>query len=75
MNALLASWWDWSIKFVAPVILFFLISWGIKGEVTEPYGGGFYPAWALIAIGGGWLVVTHFAAVFFSHLKWRGRQV
>jgi len=71
IGALVASWWDWSIKFIAPGSLFLIIFWSLRGEISHPYGG--YPVSAVVIIGGGWVLLTHFAAVFFSHLKWKLR--
>jgi len=56
--------WEWSVKFVAPFVLFTIIAWSAIEDLTRPYEG--YPPQALILIGVSWLVVTFLIGGLFS---------
>ncbi|MCP4645714.1 MAG: sodium-dependent transporter [bacterium] len=53
-------WWEWTVTFVVPTVLAFILGWSLIAELSEPYEG--YPASALLMIGVGWLVWTFLVA-------------
>jgi len=57
-------WWEWTVMFVAPSVLVFILGWSILDELTKPYGG--YPQQALVLIGLGSLVGTFLVSGLFS---------
>lgn len=57
-------WWEWSVKFVAPAVLFTILAWSAAEDLTRPYEG--YPTRALALIGVGWLVGTFLLSGIFS---------
>ena len=65
----LGKWWDFSIKFVSPLILFALFVSSLSGEVLTPYGG--YPWLVIILIGRDWLIYTLFFAIIVATHPWR----
>lgn len=56
--------WEWTIMFVVPTVLLFILGWSILDELASPYGG--YPPQALVLIGLGSLVGTFMVAGLFS---------
>jgi len=56
--------WEWTIMFVVPVVLVFILAWSIYDEFARPYEG--YPQQALVLIGLGFLVGTFLVAGLFS---------
>jgi NSS family neurotransmitter:Na+ symporter len=50
--------WNFSIKFLVPIVLTILLIWNILEEIKAPYGAGEYPDWALIWFGGVPIVAT-----------------
>jgi len=56
--------WEWTIMFVVPTVLVFILAWSIYDEFASPYGG--YPQQALVLIGLGFLVGTFLVAGLFS---------
>jgi len=56
--------WEWTIMFVVPAVLVFILGWSIYDELASPYGG--YPPQALVLIGMGFLVGTFLVAGLFS---------
>ncbi|RKY37422.1 MAG: sodium-dependent transporter [Candidatus Omnitrophota bacterium] len=65
----LGRWWDFSIKFVSPLILFALFISSLSNEVLTPYAG--YPWLAIILIGRDWLIYTLFFAIIVAAHPWR----
>ena len=64
-------WWDYSIKFVIPVVLAALVLSTLREDFTPPYYEN-YPVISLIVIGRDWLIFTLFAAIIISARKWAG---
>lgn len=56
--------WNWSVTFVAPVVLIIILAWSVYDDLSEPYEG--YPVSALVMIGVGWLVATFLISGIFS---------
>jgi len=61
--------WMYSIKFITPVALGIAIIYSLIKELKTPYGG--YPVSAIIILGVGWLLITHFIAFSFSGFSWK----
>ncbi len=57
-------WWEWSVKYVVPLVLFIILAWSAIEDISTPYGD--YPSEAIMMIGMGWLVATFLAAGVFS---------
>jgi len=51
-NIRVGKWWEFSIRYLIPVVLVIAFILGIYGAVVEPYGG--YPGWANLI---GWALV------------------
>jgi NSS family neurotransmitter:Na+ symporter len=62
-------WWEWSIRFLVPGVLFLLLINGFVKEFSKPYGD--YPWLALLLIGRDWLLVTLIVALFVAARPWR----
>ena len=56
----IGPWWDFSIKYVIPILLFAILVLQLKTEFAENYGG--YPDWAIIM---GWLTVIGTLVIAF----------
>ncbi len=66
-------WWEWSVTFVAPMVLLIILVWSALDDLRRPYGG--YPKEALLSIGMGVILVTFLASGFFSTLtRHKGRE-
>ena len=61
--------WDYSIKFLSPLVLGVLFISSLVKEVSSPYGG--YSWLAVILIGRDWLIFTLFFALIVSSRPWR----
>ena len=61
--------WDFSIRYVTPLVLIILLINDIIKEISSPYEG--YPWGALIGIGHHWLGIALIAALFVSMRPWR----
>lgn len=57
-------WWEWSVKFVAPVALGSIVAWSIMDDLKTPYEG--YPTQALVLLGLGWVIGTFLLSGIFS---------
>jgi neurotransmitter:Na+ symporter, NSS family len=57
-------WWEFSVKYVAPLALLLILFWSAAEDFAKPYEG--YPPQALVLIGGGWLAGTFLLAGLFS---------
>lgn len=57
-------WWEWSVKFVAPIALLIITIWTISEEIATPYEG--YPVRLFILIGLGWILGTFLIGGLFS---------
>lgn len=68
----IGKWWDFAVRYVAPLILLVLLLNDIIHEVQAPYGN--YPWTAIILIGRDWLLYTLFAALLIAMRPWR-RQI
>ena len=60
---------DWSIRYVVPGMLLFLLISDLLRDMRQPYGG--YPWVALILIGRDWLILTLMAAIIVAMRPWR----
>ncbi|MBD3361464.1 sodium-dependent transporter [Candidatus Woesearchaeota archaeon] len=65
----LGKWWDFSIKYLCPAVLLYLVIAQFVVDVTENYGG--YPDWAIWI---GWLVVLAPIAVSVVISLWPGKR-
>ena len=61
--------WMYCIKFITPVALGIAIIYSLIEELGTPYEG--YPISAIIILGVGWLLITHFVAFSFSGFTWK----
>ncbi len=68
-NIHLTKLWDFSIRFVTPSVLAFLLVYDIVREIANPYEG--YPWAVLIGIGHHWLGIALIVALFVSMRPWR----
>ncbi len=66
---LIGKWWDFSIKFLIPVLLGIILLNDLIREFSSSYGG--YPWLANILIGRDWLIFTLFAALIIAARPWR----
>ncbi|MGM0568683.1 MAG: sodium-dependent transporter [Elusimicrobiota bacterium] len=72
-NLKIGQWWDFSIKFVTPIVLGAILVSSLINEFSSSYGG-YDPLW-IVVIGRDWLFATLIAALVLSSMKWRtGRQ-
>jgi NSS family neurotransmitter:Na+ symporter len=60
---------DFSIKYLIPIVLGVLLWNDVAADVRRPYSG--YPWTMLLLIGAGWLMTTLVAAVLVSRRPWR----
>lgn len=60
---------DFSIKYLIPVILIVLLANDLVSDLQRPYGG--YPWIALLLIGRDWLIATLVAALIVAMRPWR----
>jgi len=60
---------DFSIKYLIPVVLVVLLVHDLINDISQPYGG--YPWIALILIGRDWLILTFIAALIVATRPWR----
>ncbi|CAA9325529.1 MAG: Sodium-dependent transporter [uncultured Nocardioidaceae bacterium] len=58
------SWWTISLKFITPVLLGFMVVYGLWQEFAEPYEG--YPGSGLVIIGAGSVLLTLLLAMALS---------
>ncbi|MCD6423779.1 MAG: sodium-dependent transporter [Elusimicrobia bacterium] len=65
----IGKWWDFSIKYITPVVLLVLLITSIKDELSSPYGN--YPVSSLILLGRDWVFVTFFAALLVMKFPWK----
>lgn len=65
----LKEWWDFSVRFIIPVVLLILLGFSLKDEITAPYGG--YKWEAIILIGRDWLLYTLFFAIIIASRSWK----
>ncbi len=65
----LGNWWEFSIKFLIPGVLLFLVISGLAKDLKEPYEG--YSWLAMVLIGRDWLLLTLIAALFVAARPWR----
>lgn len=56
--------WEWTVKYVAPLVLAVILAWSAAEDLTTPYEG--YDKKALILLGLGWVAGTFLIAGFFS---------
>lgn len=61
-------WWETSIKFIVPAVLFVLMVFQIQKEMVENYGG--FPDWAM-ALGWGIVLLPLLIAYFFLRREMR----
>ena len=52
----IGAWWDFSIKYMIPIALIFMLGSSIYDDVHKPYGG--YPSWAISIFGWGLLATV-----------------
>lgn len=64
------AWWDFFVKYFAPVVLGVIIVGALYTDVIRPYGG--YSWTAVILIGRDWLLFTLLASFFFASRPWEG---
>ena len=65
----IGSWWDFSIKFLTPILLMIILFSDLIGDISHPYEG--YPWLANILIGRDWLIFTLFAAIIVASRPWK----
>ncbi|MFH1202159.1 MAG: sodium-dependent transporter [Candidatus Omnitrophota bacterium] len=65
----IGGWWDFSVKFLTPILLIVILLNDLMRELTSSYGG--YPWLANILIGRDWLFVTLFAAIIIAGRSWK----
>jgi NSS family neurotransmitter:Na+ symporter len=66
---LIGKWWDFSVKFLIPVLLSIILLNDLINELSFSYGD--YPLLANILIGRDWLIFTLFAALIIAARPWR----
>ena len=64
----IGRWWDWSVRYLVPGILVWLLISGVVQELKVPYEG--YPRLSLMLIGWNWLLVTLVVALFVAVRPW-----
>ncbi len=65
-------WWDFSVKFITPIILVAILISSISQEFSAPYGN--YPVTWIIFIGRDWLLATLIASIIVAGAKWRKKN-
>ncbi|MBO8161007.1 MAG: sodium-dependent transporter [Thermosipho sp. (in: Bacteria)] len=59
------KWFNFSLKFIIPIVLMFILITNLIDEIKNPYEG--YPIWALL-IGASLLVITPIVAIVLSKI-------
>ncbi|MFC1804458.1 sodium-dependent transporter [Candidatus Omnitrophota bacterium] len=65
----IGSWWDFSVKFLTPILLIVILLNDLTKEISSPYGD--YPRLSNILIGRDWLIFTLFAALIIAAHPWK----
>jgi len=65
--------WDFAISILTPGILLIIFISNLIGEFRKPYGG--YDVFALLLLGGLWLIATLLVGVGLSFPKWDRRKL
>lgn len=65
----MTKWWDISIKFVTPLVLFILLVNDLGKEISSPYEG--YPWMAIVLIGRDWLLAALIVSLVIAGKPWR----
>lgn len=69
----IGQWWNYTIKFLTPVILIYMLIQSFINEIKNPYGGYEMPAlfaygWSVIAIG----IIT---SLIITKKKWKAHEI
>ncbi|GAB4387807.1 MAG: sodium-dependent transporter [Thermodesulfovibrionales bacterium] len=65
----LGPWWDFLIRYFAPLVLTVILAGDLVTELREPYGG--YSWTSLILIGRDWVLITLIAAFWVASRPWK----
>lgn len=65
----IGRWWDWAIKYYAPIVLTVILISATIEEIRQGYGG--YPRLALYLIGGLWMLGACILACIFWRRPWK----
>jgi NSS family neurotransmitter:Na+ symporter len=65
--------WDYAICILTPGILLIILVSNLLGEFRKPYGG--YDIYALLLLGGFWLLATLLAGILLSLPKWDKKRL
>lgn len=67
----LGRWWIVIVLYVTPIALALMVVLELVGVITEPYGGGDYPAWMVGVFGWGVAGAALVAGLLLALPRWR----
>ncbi|HFQ82088.1 MAG TPA: sodium-dependent transporter [Desulfobacterales bacterium] len=72
-GAHLPALWAFSIRYITPAVLFYLLYLSFTGDMGKNYGG--YPTTQLVIFGAGWMLICFIAAIAFAFSPWKPERL